>query len=284
MSLDPEISRYLEERRDEPARAGLSIAELRASMRESAERDGPALARVDDLTVAGRPARRYSPDAAPDPPVVVYFHGGSFFSGDLDTHDVLCRHLAQASGASIIAIDYRLAPEHLFPAAYDDACAALEWAHAQTERVAVAGDSAGANLAAATAQKYRGVRAQVLVYPMLDASCDRVSYERFATGYGLTSEDLKRGWQVYLPLQAEKFDSRISPIFAKDLEGLPPAFVATAEYDPLRDEGEAYAALLPDCVLKRYPGTIHGFFTRPGRFGVAREAIADAGAFLQQRL
>jgi acetyl esterase len=284
MPLDPEIAAYLEESRYEPPRSTLSIEELRASMRQSAERDGPSLNRVEDLRVAGRPARRYSPSEATDLPIVVYFHGGSFFAGGLDTHDVLCRHLAQASGASIVAIDYRLAPEHVFPAAYEDACAAVEWALAQTDRVAVAGDSAGANLAAGAAQEHRSVRAQLLVYPMLDGTCDSESYERFATGYGLRSEDLKRGWEVYVPLEIDRQDPRVSPIFVESLEGLPPAYIATAEYDPLRDEGEEYAKVLADCILQRYPGTIHGFFSKPARFRVAREAIADAGAFLRQHL
>jgi acetyl esterase len=213
---------------------------------------------------------------------MVYFHGGRFISGDLESHDPICRMLALAADCRVLAVDYRLAPEHRFPAAVEDARLAVEWALGQGSAVAVAGDSAGANLAAGAALVRRGteLRCQVLIYPMIDATCGESSYTEFAGGYGPGAADMKRGWREYLPEGTDPRDPLASPLFAPDLAGAPPAWVLTAECDTLRDEGEAYAHRL-GIAPTRYPGTIHGFFTMPGILQVAREAMADAAAFLR---
>ena len=246
----------------------------------------PALARVENMVVGGYlRARQYWPTASPPLPLLVYFHGGRFISGDLESHDAICRMLALEVGCRLLAVDYRLAPEHRFPAAVEDAALAVEWALGQGTPVAVAGDSAGANLAAGAALAHRGqgLCCQLLIYPMIDATCGNVSsYAAFGDGYGPGAVDMKRGWREYLPEGADPRDPRASPLFAKDLEGTPPAMVLTAEYDTLRDEGEAYAARLGVLAI-RYPGTIHGFFTMPGILQVAWcDVMSDVAEFLKR--
>lgn len=237
--------------------------------------------------------RRYRPQAELPSALVVYFHGGRFFSGDLDTHDTVCRALALAAGCEVAAVDYRLGPEHRFPAAVEDACAAVAWAASEAARVAVAGDSAGANLAAVAAITARdsggpALACQVLVYPMADATCSLPSHREYATGYGPGSADMKRGYDEYLPAGADPKDWRVSPLFAPALEGVAPALVITAEYDSLRDEGEAYARRLQESgvptMLHRYDGMVHGFFQYGGVISAGRAAIAEAGAYLRERL
>jgi len=190
--------------------------------------------------------------------------------------------LAIAAGCRLIAVDYRLAPEHRFPAAAEDASLAVEWALGQEIAVGVAGDSAGANLAAVAALAHRGsaLRCQLLIYPMIDATCASSSYREFAEGYGPGAADMQRGWREYLPEGTDARNPLASPLFGCELEGAAPACVLTAEYDTLRDEGEEYARRL-GATLIRYPGTIHGFFTMPGIFACARTAIDDAAGFLR---
>jgi acetyl esterase len=286
MPLDPEIAEYLESQRQLPPRSALDIAATRDRLRQAALLAGPppTLARIDDLVLARNlHARQYWPAADTTLPLVVYFHGGRFISGDLDSHDTICRILAIAANCRVVAVDYRLAPEHRFPAAADDAAQAVEWALGQGIPVAVAGDSAGANLAAGAALAYPApaLRAQLLIYPMIDATCGMPSYALFAEGYGPGAADMKRGWKEYLPTDADSRDPRASPLFATQFDGAPPALVLTAEYDTLRDEGEAYAQKL-GASAREYPGTIHGFFTMPGILRVAREAMKDAAAFLKR--
>jgi acetyl esterase len=290
MPLDPEVAALLEGQRNLPPRSSLDTAATRDMLRRAAALAGPPppLPRIEDLVLAGAlRARLYWPDLARDLPLVVYFHGGRFFSGDLDSHDTLCRKLALAAGCRILAVDYRLAPEHPFPAAVQDAHAAVEWALGQGVPFAVAGDSAGANLAAGAALTHRVplLRGQLLVYPMIDATAGSPSYAEYAEGYGPGASDMKRGWAEYLPRGTDPCDPLASPLFAGDLVGVAPAFVLTAEYDTLRDEGEAYARKLIQSgnvvQTRRYPGTIHGFFAMPGILRVAREALADAAAFLK---
>ena len=247
----------------------------------------PELPQVEDLLIAGRlPVRQYWPKPAAELPLVVFFHGGRFFSGGIDSHDTVCRLLALASGCRVAAVDYRLAPENPFPAAIEDANCAVEWALKQDVPVGVAGDSAGANLAAGAAHMYRdsGLRCQLLIYPMIDATCSSASFTEYAEGYGPSAADMKRGWSEYLPAGTDPRDPLASPLHAPDFRGLAPAFVLTAEFDTLRDEGEAYAQKLAAAgnrvERKRYPGAIHGFFTMPGVLQVAREALRDASAFL----
>jgi acetyl esterase len=286
MPLDPEIAVYLEAQKHLPPRASLDIAATRERLREVAALAGPppALARVENLVLAGYlRARQYWPAADSGLPLVVYFHGGRFISGDLDSHDTVCRTLALAANCRVLAVDYRLAPEHRFPAAAEDAALAVEWAIGQSTRVAVAGDSVGANLAAGAALTPGGrtQRCQLLIYPMIDATCGMPSYTAFAEGYGPGAADMRRGWCEYLPEGADPCDPVASPLFARDVDGAPAAMVVTAEYDTLRDEGEAYARKL-GVAARRYPGTIHGFFTMLGMLQVAREAMHDAAVFLKR--
>ncbi len=260
----------------------LPLPEAREEMRRTARIfAGPQipLERVEDLSVPGPagdlPVRLYRPAGARTPaPLVVYLHGGGWVTGGLDTHDGCCRYLADRAGVLVLAVDYRLAPEHPFPAAVEDAVAAFRWAVAKAadigadpERVAVAGDSAGGNLAAVVSQVTTaegGPRPalQVLVYPVTDLSAKHPSYRLFTDGFFLTEAqmDWYRGHYIG---DEDGTDPRISPLLAEDLTGLPPAYIATAGFDVLRDEGEAYARRLQAAgvptTLRRHPGLVHGF-------------------------
>jgi acetyl esterase len=190
----------------------------------------------------------------------------------------------------VVAVDYRLAPEHRFPAAAEDACQAVDWALAQGVPVAVAGDSAGANLAAVAslARRTPDLRCQVLIYPMIDATCSSPSFATFAEGCGPMAIDMERGWSEYLPKGHDPRDPVASPCFAADTSGVAPAFALTAEYDTLRDEGEIYARKLIESgnlvQVRRYSGAIHGFFVMPGTLALGRQALADVAEFLKSRL
>ena len=290
MPLDPEVAALLERQKGQPPRSSLDVAQTRAMLRRANALAGepPVLPKVEDVVLPGAvAARQYWPAVDDGLPIAVYFHGGRFFSGDLESHDTVCRLLAMAAALRVVAVDYRLAPEHRFPAAVEDACRAVEWASAQPVPAAVVGDSAGANLAATAALHRRSVRCQVLIYPMIDAMCGAASYGEYAEGYGPGAIDMKRGWAEYLPKGTELRDPAASPLYATDLGGAPPAFVLTAEYDTLRDEGEAYARKLLEAgtlvQARRYPGAIHGFFTMPGTLPLAREALQDVAQFLRLR-
>jgi len=239
--------------------------------------------------------RVYDPDPGATSPVVAYFHGGGFVMMDLDTHDRICRRLANASNAVVVSVDYRLAPEHHFPAALDDCMAVTHWLtdHAaelagDPERIAVAGDSAGGNLAAATALASRnggpGLEAQVLIYPVIDAGCDTTSFSVNGDDYLLTGTTMRWFWEQYLGPDGDPSDAYASVLRAADLSAAPPALVLTAEYDVLRDEGDAYAARLReagvDVTLRRYPGMIHGFIGMDAMTPVADAAMGEIAAFL----
>jgi len=243
------------------------------------------------------PVRIYRPSDATDLPVVVFFHGGGWVIGDLESHDHMARTISAKADCVVVAVDYRLAPEHKFPAAADDAWAALEWVatHAAElgvdgDRIAVAGDSAGGNLAAALCllARDRGgppVAFQLLVYPATDHFGEWPSYAEVGDGsHGLSIELLHWFSHHYLPDPAAAADWRASPIRATDVAGLPPTLVLTAEYDPLRDEGEAYAARLAAAgvatAVHRYPGAVHGFFAL-GDTDVRRAGIDEACAALR---
>ncbi|MBZ5623941.1 MAG: alpha/beta hydrolase [Acidobacteriia bacterium] len=293
MPLDPEVAALLERQKSLPPRSALDVAGTREMVRRAGALAGepPVLPRVDEILLPGDTgARQYWPSTEGALPIVMYFHGGRFFSGDLESHDALCRVLAIAAGCRVIAVDYRLAPEHPFPAAREDACRAVEWVSNQGVPVALAGDSAGANLAAVAALAHRtlGLRCQVLIYPMIDATCSSPSFATYGDGYGPAAVDMKRGWSEYLPEGVDPRDSLASPLYAHDTAGVAPAFIMTAEYDTLRDEGEAYARKLIEAgnlvQVRRYPGTIHGFFTMPGTLRLARQAIRDVAEFLKFRL
>lgn len=270
----------------------MDVLATRDMLRRAAALAGepPALPKIEDVLLPGALRVREYWQTLEDLPILVYFHGGRFFSGDLESHDTVCRLLALESRCRVVAVDYRLAPEHRFPAAVEDACRAVDWAFEQGAPVGLAGDSAGANLAAVAAQIYRksALRCQVLIYPMIDAICSSPSYAEYADGYGPGATDMKRGWSEYLPAGTDPRDPLASPLHARDIAGLAPAFILTAECDTLRDEGEAYARKLIEggnlVQLRRYPGAIHGFFTMPGILRLAREALKDVGDFLRLRL
>jgi acetyl esterase len=222
------------------------------------------------------PARLYLAHDAPSEtaPLIVYYHGGGWVVGDLVTHDGVCRFLAAHTGFRVLSVDYRLAPEHPFPAPVEDAVAAFEWAAANAgllgadpSRIAVAGDSAGANLSAAVSLLTRDAKArpamQLLLYPVTDAVGDLPSRKLFAEGFLLTKGDMDWFEGHYIPEGCDESDPRISMMRAPDLAGLPPAYVVTAGFDPLRDEGEAYAVRMREAgnrvALRRHSGLIHGF-------------------------
>jgi acetyl esterase len=235
--------------------------------------------------------RLYAPDSSPPHPAVLFIHGGGWALGSVELSDTLCRALCRASHMLIGSVEYRLAPEHPFPAALDDAYAALCWLDANAEAVgaipgklAVCGDSAGGNLSAAVALMSRDrsgpeIALQVLLYPALDPTLTEASMARLSTGYGLSRADMQYFWELYLMGQDDAANAYISPLLEKDLSGVAPALVITAEYDPLVDEGERYAALLRNAGVPvravRYPGLIHGFISYLGRIDAARAAINE---------
>jgi acetyl esterase len=300
--LTPEIQAILDELNAAPGPPAheVPVADARAAHSAEAERlcgPGEPVAEVRDLRVADVPVRTYRPEGDAPLPVVAYLHGGGWMMGTLDSYDSLLRALANASGAIVAGIDYRLSPEHRFPAALDDSLAATRWLAANADelggdggRLAVAGDSAGGNLAAVVARRLRGelpLRAQVLIYPVIDARYDTASYRDFDQGHGLSGASMQRFWRLYLD-GTDPAHPDASPLRAHDLAGLPPAYVLTAEEDVLRDEGEAYAAALQAAgvptELVRWPGTIHGFFRWLAVAPAARDAVAAVGARLRSAL
>jgi acetyl esterase len=232
--------------------------------------------------------------------VIAYFHGGGFVLGNLDTHDRLSRRLCRASQALVVTVDYRLAPEHRFPAALDDCMAVTHWLgdnaadlRGDRDRIALAGDSAGGNLAAAVALASRAddgpsLAAQALVYPVIDAACATPSFVQNADGYLLTASVMRWFWDQYLGPDGDPDNGYASVLRAPDLAGLPPTLVITAEFDPLRDEGEAYAEHLRnagnDVTMHRYDGMIHGFLGMDAVVDDADTAMAEVGAFLRAHL
>jgi acetyl esterase len=255
---------------------------------------------VEDRSVPGPdgdvPIRVYRP--AGDGPfgLHVFFHGGGWVIGDLDTHDADCRELCVGAGVVVVAVDYRLAPEHPFPAAPEDCYAATVWAAehagelgARPGPISVGGDSAGGNLAAVVSllARDRGgpeIALQLLVYPVTDAAMDTASFTENGDGYMLTAEGMHWFWDHYCT-EADRTDPRASPMRAPDLSGLPRALVMTAEYDPLRDEGEAFARRLQEAGVtaeaQRYDGLIHGFFSMGRMIPAARQGIEAACAALR---
>ena len=260
-----------------------------------------AVSRVERLTVAGAreplEARLYvaaEAEGAEPSPLLVYFHGGGWVVGDLETHDAVCRALAVASGARVVSVAYRLAPEHPFPAPVDDARAAFADVAARASalggdpgRVAVGGDSAGGHLAAVVARDAEGVAAQLLIYPVCDCAEEHPSRRTFAEGFFLTAETMRFYQDAFLPDGVDRRDPRISPLHAPDLGGLAPAIVVTAGFDVLRDEGDAYAARLREAgvrtIHRHHPGDVHGFASVLVAAG-SREAVAELGGMLRALL
>jgi acetyl esterase len=312
MALDPQAQAVIElvVKSGRPAYHTLSPKDARLlflETRPASTPTPPEIGTVRNVVAEGVhaaiPLRVYRPAGVAETtalPAYVYFHGGGWVIGDLETHDVLCRQLTAASGASVVSVDYRLAPEHKFPAAADDAWAATRWivAHAgelglDASRLAVGGDSAGGNLAAVVALMARdaggpGIRLQVLIYPVTDVMRETRSYEDFAEGYMLTRDSMRWFIAHYLTSKDDAHDWRVSPLRAPSLAGLPPALIVTAGNDPLRDEGEMYAGRLRDAgVLVDYVcygGMIHGFVGMGKLLDAAHRAVALVGQTLRQAL
>jgi acetyl esterase len=257
----------------------------------------PEVASVQDRKVPGPageiPVRVYTPEGSAPFPGLVYFHGGGFVICGLDSHDGVCRELANESGCVVVSVDYRMAPEARFPAAPEDCYAATCWVAENAGevgvdalRLAVGGDSAGGNLAAVVSLMARdrsgpALRHQLLVYPVTDCSFSTASYLENAEGYMLTREMMEWFWGHYLGSEGDGTHAYASPLRAEKLSGVPPAHLITAEFDPLRDEGEAYAERLRAAGVavtgKRYDGVIHGFFSMSDAIDAGRAAIREAG-------
>ncbi len=311
MDLDPDAARALEliKAAGRPPYEALSAAEARqaySSARVAVAPEPQEVAGVRDLSAPGPNGpirlRHYLPRGAAGQPLpgLVYCHGGGWVLGDLDSHDTVCRHLANAAQCAVVAVDYRLAPEHKFPAAVDDALAATAWvaAHAadlgiDPQRIAVGGDSAGATLAAVTCLAARDagrprLRYQLLIYPVTDFDMRTPSQEQLADGHLLTRGNQLWFQANYLRGPADKADWRASPLKVASVAGVPPAFVLTASHDPLRDEGEAYARRLVEASIRvtswRVPGQIHGFLPMGKLMRASSPALDEIGRHLKAAL
>ena len=304
MPLDPQVQAFLDELNalDPPPLETLTPEEARQACIAEIEALGTpeAVAKVRNFSVPGPageiPVRLYKPESSGGGalPVLVFFHGGGWVVCNLETHDTVCRQLANAVGCAVVAVDYRLAPEHKYPAAAEDSYAATKWVAENAEtfggdpsRVAVGGDSAGGNLATVVCLMARERGAfmpvcQILLYPVVDYNFERPSYHENAEGYVLTESAMRWFWDCYLECDEDGYEPYASPIRAESLVGLPPALVITSEYDPLRDEGEAFAARLGESGVPvehtRYEGMIHPFIRRTAIFDkakLAQKQVAD---------
>lgn len=301
MALDPQAKVILDLMADSGFTfEGMTPEQLRSRMAMTNMPSPVELASITDRTIPGPegpvPVRIYRPSADSGLPVTVFFHGGGWVIGDLESHDHCCRTIAAKANCVVVAVDYRLAPEAKFPAAVDDAWAATEWVathgdelDVDVSRLAVAGDSAGGNLAAVVANMSRDhdhveVIQQALIYPVTDGACDRPSMTDNAEGYLLTSTAMDFFHGHYLRSDADIADPRYSPIVS-DLVGAPPAVVVTAEFDPLRDQGNAYAEKLAASGVEvdhvEYEGMFHGFFSMDAGLDVASKAQDQVAAALR---
>ncbi|HLI06994.1 MAG TPA: alpha/beta hydrolase [Ktedonobacteraceae bacterium] len=302
MPLDPQIQAYLDQMAamNMPPIHTLTPEQVRMgiAMQLAMENIEPEqVARVENRTIPGPageiPVRIYTPQGNGPFPALVFFHGGGWVICNLDTHDGICRSLANGAGCVVVSVDYRLAPEHKFPAAPEDCYAATQWVaqnaaelNVDASHIAIGGDSAGGNLTAVVAQMARDrggphLVFQLLIYPATDFRMNTVSIEENATGYFLTKDDMIWFTNHYLNSEEDKTNPLASPLLASDLSGLPPALIITAQYDPLRDEGELYGQKLREAgvpvTISRYEGVIHGFFgSIPSDRGKQAEAEASA--------
>jgi acetyl esterase len=305
--LDPRLKAALDAEPSVSLLCQLPVAEFRAArekMMLARPRLNEPVAKVEDRSIPGPvgeiPLRIYTPQGQGPFPVVIFAHGGGWVVGNLETHDDVCRSLSYRSGSMVLAVDYRRAPEARFPIALEETYAALRWAAQHAEeiggdatRLAVAGDSAGGNLAAAVALYSRDqggprISFQVLIYPVINYGFDTASYYQNAEGYGLTRDVMIYFWNSYLSSPADADNPYASPLRAKDLSGLPPALILTAQYDVLRDEGEAYAARLRQAGvpvrLTRYLEMNHGFIGLGAVFEQSRRALQEIGEALKSAL
>ena len=298
--LKPQVQAAMEESARLVASAPASddpIASARNNYRRIAPLGGdpePVHAVKDHVVEAGDhpiPIRIYNPYGGSGLPAVIFFHGGWFLGGDLETHDRPLRALANAAGCIVVAVDYRLAPEHPFPAAIDDGSSVLKWvARAGAElgidssRLIIAGDSAGGAIAAVLARKVAGIKGlhvllQVLIYPVTDPSLQSRSWQEFADGPVITRDIALQAWKMYVPDPADRDNADAAPSLASDLTGSPEALVIVGEYDPLHDEGIAYATRLKEAGVNVktsiYKGMPHGFFQMAGYIDEGRQAIGE---------
>jgi len=302
MALHPEIAKILATL-PAPPPGPLDPAALRAGE----EAQVPPLAErlplyaVEDTTADGVPVRIYTPDTADTHGILVYFHGGAFFLGSLDTHDHVARHLAKATGCTVVSVGYRRAPEAAFPAGLDDCLTVVRWVadhgddlHWNGDTLALAGDSSGGTFVAAVAaaahdQGFDRITHQILYYPSLDLDFDVDRYPSLrenAEGYGVETAGLPAFNSFYFDSGADPADPRVSPIKRADLTGLPAALIVTAEYDPMRDEGEAYGARLADAgvpvTVRRYAGANHGFVQNFAWIPEFAQVFDETADFLRQ--
>ncbi|MFC7516792.1 alpha/beta hydrolase [Herbaspirillum sp. GCM10030257] len=308
MAIDPQAAAILNmfAAMPEPDYATLDAGAYRAIVaQQQLPMSNEAVASVEHFSMPGDGGPIALRVIRPGPgelPAIVFFHGGGWVSCNLDTHDNLCRRLANRSGCTVISVDYRLAPESPFPGPVNDACAALRWinAHAAALRIdpvrlAVCGDSAGGNLAAACAMLSRdstmelpAIAHQLLFYPVMDAACDTGSFDTYARGYLLTRDMMRWFWKQYLRTPADADDSRACPLRTDRFAGLPAATVITAEFDPLRDEGARYAQCLSAAGVpveyKCWDGVFHGFASMTGILGAADEALEFAAQAARRAL
>ncbi|MEQ8745916.1 alpha/beta hydrolase [Pyruvatibacter sp.] len=314
MSLDPQVEALLAQLSENPAPKlwDIPLADARATydgMAAVLDLPDVPIGKTEDIVIPGPagdiPARIYTPVAGGGAalPCLVFFHGGGFVIGGLGTHDALCRTLANEAGVRVVAVDYRLAPEHAYPAAAEDCYAATAWVEQNAgdlgidpNAIAVGGDSAGGNLAAVVAlmartKKGPQIAFQLLIYPTTDFTDAEQwgSRTQFGEGYFLEKETMRWFESQYMGgNDAARSEETASPLGARDLSGLPPAYVITAGFDPLRDEGKAYADALNAAGTKAeyidYPGMIHGFFNMQGVLDVARDAVKVAAAKLAAAL
>jgi acetyl esterase len=294
MTLDPQAAALLARIGESgiPPSHELPPAEARRLSEEGAAAlFGPveAVAEVADQDVAGVPARIYDPAPGAGLPILVYFHGGGWVTGSVDTHDGVCRALANRGRCRVASVGYRLAPEHPYPAAIEDSWAVTRWALERGVGVAVGGDSAGGGLAAAVALRARDaglpLALQLLVYPVLDHDFETASYRANAEGLGLSSVGMRWYWDQYLP-NGDRAHPDASPLRAPSLKGVAPALVVVCEYDVLRDEGVAYHERLRQAGvrarLSSYEGMIHGFIRQPAVIDRARDLLDESGAAIRE--
>lgn len=306
MPLDPQAQAFLDQMAalGTPPMSTLTPDEVRLDtkmQREMIPIEPEPVAQVVNGAIPGPagqiPVRIYTPAGSGPFPALVFFHGGGWVICDLDTHDGLCRSLCNGAGCAVVSVDYRLAPEHKFPAAPEDCYAATRWVaehapeiNADPDSIAIGGDSAGGNLTAVVAQMARDrdgppLVFQLLIYPATDFTFDGPSLHENADGYFLTTDDMDWFTNHYLNSNADRTNPLASPMQADDLSDLPPALVITAEFDPLRDEGEAYGQQLQeagvDVTISRYSGMIHGFVSRDPVMDKGRQARAECAMALR---